>query len=125
MVLADGPSISNLLSMTVISHGLFVVAMSGALTSACACRRVSQFAGPDAESTSRSSRGRCRQATPAPADTGRDAAEDQRRAAPLKFSGRKSVCGGDVQRRVEARRSEEHTSELQSVRHLVCRLLLE
>src|SRR5262245_63947737 len=26
---------------------------------------------------------------------------------------------------VEARRSEEHTSELQSLRHLVCRLLLE
>src|SRR5262245_65050960 len=25
----------------------------------------------------------------------------------------------------EARRSEEHTSELQSLRHLVCRLLLE
>src|ERR1017187_163632 len=49
MVLADGPSISNLLSMTVITHRLFVVAMSGALTSACACRRVSQFAGPDAD----------------------------------------------------------------------------
>src|ERR1035438_8081037 len=27
--------------------------------------------------------------------------------------------------RVNARRSEEHTSELQSLRHLVCRLLLE
>src|SRR5262245_64042776 len=27
--------------------------------------------------------------------------------------------------RVEALRSEEHTSELQSLRHLVCRLLLE
>src|SRR5436853_4296190 len=28
-------------------------------------------------------------------------------------------------RQVGARRSEEHTSELQSLRHLVCRLLLE
>src|SRR5205814_6892632 len=28
-------------------------------------------------------------------------------------------------RRIWARRSEEHTSELQSLRHLVCRLLLE
>src|SRR5262245_63114761 len=27
--------------------------------------------------------------------------------------------------KVEGRRSEEHTSELQSLRHLVCRLLLE
>src|SRR2546422_4190851 len=32
--------------------------------------------------------------------------------------------GGDVRGRVE-RRSEEHTSELQSRLHLVCRLLLE
>src|SRR5262249_58183860 len=31
-------------------------------------------------------------------------------------------CGGDV---TEARRSEEHTSELQSLTNLVCRLLLE
>src|SRR5262245_63123063 len=31
---------------------------------------------------------------------------------------------GDAVRR-RARRSEEHTSELQSLRHLVCRLLLE
>src|SRR5262245_63208436 len=30
-----------------------------------------------------------------------------------------------VQRHVAERRSEEHTSELQSLRHLVCRLLLE
>src|SRR5258705_5778415 len=30
-----------------------------------------------------------------------------------------------VQRHAPARRSEEHTSELQSLRHLVCRLLLE
>src|SRR5205814_6213757 len=32
--------------------------------------------------------------------------------------------GGDACRRLAAR-SEEHTSELQSLRHLVCRLLLE
>src|SRR5262245_63924524 len=39
---------------------------------------------------------------------------------------RLQLVGGD-QRRVDrdARRSEEHTSELQSLRHLVCRLLLE
>src|SRR5262245_63394253 len=30
-----------------------------------------------------------------------------------------------VQAAVQRRRSEEHTSELQSLRHLVCRLLLE
>src|SRR5258705_4362870 len=30
-----------------------------------------------------------------------------------------------VHRRQATRRSEEHTSELQSLRHLVCRLLLE
>src|SRR5262245_65023289 len=35
--------------------------------------------------------------------------------------------GGAERQRVECRdhRSEEHTSELQSLRHLVCRLLLE
>src|SRR5262245_64496221 len=33
-------------------------------------------------------------------------------------------CDGAL-RQVEALRSEEHTSELQSLRHLVCRLLLE
>src|SRR5258705_6587911 len=33
--------------------------------------------------------------------------------------------GGDVGIHVATTRSEEHTSELQSLRHLVCRLLLE
>src|SRR5947199_3811836 len=33
--------------------------------------------------------------------------------------------GGGVDERGDGRRSEEHTSELQSLRHLVCRLLLE
>src|SRR5258705_7319031 len=32
---------------------------------------------------------------------------------------------GDLDSRAMAKRSEEHTSELQSLRHLVCRLLLE
>src|SRR5436853_6027552 len=32
---------------------------------------------------------------------------------------------GAAARSVASRRSEEHTSELQSLRHLVCRLLLE
>src|SRR5437899_4738132 len=37
------------------------------------------------------------------------------------------VCAGPAQEiaRVRSLRSEEHTSELQSLRHLVCRLLLE
>src|SRR5438045_5564039 len=30
-----------------------------------------------------------------------------------------------LEQRVDGKRSEEHTSELQSLRHLVCRLLLE
>src|SRR5471030_825124 len=36
-------------------------------------------------------------------------------------SGRATVLGAEMPRQ---RRSEEHTSELQSLRHLVCRLLL-
>src|SRR5262245_64416601 len=37
-----------------------------------------------------------------------------------------SQCGVEVEGgRLPSRRSEEHTSELQSLRHLVCRLLLE
>src|SRR5258705_7204755 len=46
----------------------------------------------------------------------------ERRAPPLGTFVRASqpeLAGG------EAQRSEEHTSELQSLRHLVCRLLLE
>src|SRR5258708_17612372 len=42
---------------------------------------------------------------------------------------RSSSCGGSCRRRIPSRRhnrrSEEHTSELQSPDHLVCRLLLE
>src|SRR5690348_13727479 len=34
-------------------------------------------------------------------------------------------CAGNMRRLVEQHRSEEHTSELQSPVHLVCRLLLE
>src|SRR5262245_64928856 len=34
-------------------------------------------------------------------------------------------CNGTVYRHEPSVRSEEHTSELQSLRHLVCRLLLE
>src|SRR5205814_7252472 len=36
-----------------------------------------------------------------------------------------SASAPPVSRRRESFRSEEHTSELQSLRHLVCRLLLE
>src|SRR5438045_8269174 len=39
--------------------------------------------------------------------------------APPNAGARARICG------VRLRRSEEHTSELQSLRHLVCRLLLE
>src|SRR5258705_3221589 len=38
---------------------------------------------------------------------------------------RRKRGGADRRRRGAAFRSEEHTSELQSLRHLVCRLLLE
>src|SRR5216684_5110303 len=40
-------------------------------------------------------------------------------------SGRRSWARRPLHRRVHAARSEEHTSELQSRLHLVCRLLLE
>src|SRR5947199_3999419 len=36
-----------------------------------------------------------------------------------------AMYGGLLGREARASRSEEHTSELQSLRHLVCRLLLE
>src|SRR5258705_1551864 len=35
------------------------------------------------------------------------------------------VCSSDLKQKTAYERSEEHTSELQSLRHLVCRLLLE
>src|SRR2546425_6113284 len=38
---------------------------------------------------------------------------------------RQRPCGGRRRRRGQGRRSEEHTSELQSLAYLVCRLLLE
>src|SRR5262245_63919321 len=40
-------------------------------------------------------------------------------------AGRTADARAGASRRVERHRSEEHTSELQSLRHLVCRLLLE
>src|SRR2546429_1079741 len=40
-------------------------------------------------------------------------------------SGGSSGPGGVLSQRIRSRRSEEHTSELQSRLHLVCRLLLE
>src|ERR1039458_10594000 len=36
-----------------------------------------------------------------------------------------TICGSDIRCIYHEHRSEEHTSELQSLRHLVCRLLLE
>src|SRR2546430_3359589 len=49
------------------------------------------------------------------------------RSLPVVGRGRGSVCAGGSQRALvpRARRSEEHTSELQSQSNLVCRLLLE
>src|SRR3712207_8336408 len=38
---------------------------------------------------------------------------------------RTTTCSGPVRRPCQGRRSEEHTSELQSRQYLVCRLLLE
>src|SRR5258708_10302213 len=44
----------------------------------------------------------------------------------LRSRARGERCGGDRRQRAKRRgRSEEHTSELQSPDHLVCRLLLE
>src|SRR2546427_8559924 len=45
--------------------------------------------------------------------------------AHVKCSLRHSTCGAPVKKSVSKRRSEEHTSELQSQSNLVCRLLLE
>src|SRR5438876_5077843 len=45
--------------------------------------------------------------------------------AAARRSGRRPSCGRPVQRSRMPDRSEEHTSELQSPVHLVCRLLLE
>src|SRR5947199_10779724 len=42
--------------------------------------------------------------------------------ASLRGSTRRALC---VESSLRRKRSEEHTSELQSLRHLVCRLLLE
>src|SRR5438045_8156605 len=43
-------------------------------------------------------------------------------SAPKLSSSSSTMCGST---RTRTKRSEEHTSELQSLRHLVCRLLLE
>src|SRR5262245_62963486 len=45
--------------------------------------------------------------------------------APRSTTGRSARGDGLDMNEVEGLRSEEHTSELQSLRHLVCRLLLE
>src|SRR5205814_9715528 len=42
-----------------------------------------------------------------------------------RFQLRRAVALDPLERGVQGDRSEEHTSELQSLRHLVCRLLLE
>src|ERR1035441_10757423 len=49
---------------------------------------------------------------------------DQRLRAPTHLAAG-GAGNGSVQKRNGVVRSEEHTSELQSLRHLVCRLLLE
>src|SRR5262245_64692666 len=49
------------------------------------------------------------------------AARHVRSRAQLREKGR----AAGTRERIESARSEEHTSELQSLRHLVCRLLLE
>src|SRR5258705_12236251 len=61
----------------------------------------------------------------ADAQTGREATRcgGDRGAAALADPGRAISAG--LEAPAGARRSEEHTSELQSLRHLVCRLLLE
>src|SRR5207253_6473040 len=51
-------------------------------------------------------------------------ARDVARAASLAAAPRRD-CVSDTATRIPVKRSEEHTSELQSRGHLVCRLLLE
>src|SRR5690606_42111030 len=56
----------------------------------------------------------------------RELAERMIRAGRIERSAARRLLDGDVQIHVEIwRRSEEHTSELQSRENLVCRLLLE
>src|SRR5947199_7445600 len=58
----------------------------------------------------------------------RKAADEDRRRDDEQEHGRERIAEvrvDDVGRTEPALRSEEHTSELQSLRHLVCRLLLE
>src|SRR2546422_4130965 len=50
---------------------------------------------------------------------------NQRRPRPLSFGAIEFVLRSHRQKARRLRRSEEHTSELQSRLHLVCRLLLE
>src|SRR5262245_62668305 len=50
---------------------------------------------------------------------------EERRAAADALADQGNAAQPAVPQLVEALRSEEHTSELQSLRHLVCRLLLE
>src|SRR5258708_36273787 len=49
----------------------------------------------------------------------------RRRDGSLHGTSAAAVAGSTAPRRMQPRRSEEHTSELQSPDHLVCRLLLE
>src|SRR5437899_10053950 len=54
------------------------------------------------------------------------AALGRTRAVPFAFRQRSAaLSGSNLPSAVSRLRSEEHTSELQSLRHLVCRLLLE
>src|SRR2546425_7741735 len=50
---------------------------------------------------------------------------DHRRGVRLLDDGRARYAGPDGESRAVVERSEEHTSELQSLAYLVCRLLLE
>src|SRR5437899_4185817 len=56
-----------------------------------------------------------------------DAPAEQHPRVPVRDGGELLLGAGDVEaaQRDDHERSEEHTSELQSLRHLVCRLLLE
>src|SRR5258708_11702621 len=47
------------------------------------------------------------------------------RSAPVRALWPGAILGADRRRQRQQQRSEEHTSELQSPDHLVCRLLLE
>src|SRR5258708_23603800 len=76
-------------------------------------------------SWSRSRRWRGSDLLPVGLRIGRARIDDLWRPGPIRVDDRQLAGSIDVRNLCPVRRSEEHTSELQSPDHLVCRLLLE